>query len=77
MTTGDSHKHTGGGDGAARTGRGQVIYSSAAGEGRRRTRPGAHGAAGRDRPASEDVTIDTVRKLEEQLWMIRGRFETG
>jgi DNA-binding ferritin-like protein len=25
--------------------------------------------------ASEDVMIDTVRKLEEQLWMIRAQFE--
>ena len=28
-------------------------------------------------PASEDVMIDTVPKLEEQRWMIRARFETG
>ena len=27
--------------------------------------------------ASEDVMIDTVRKLEEQLWMIRAQFEAG
>jgi starvation-inducible DNA-binding protein len=27
--------------------------------------------------ASEDVMIDTVRKLEEQLWMIRAQFESG
>ena len=25
--------------------------------------------------ASEDVLIDVVRKLEEQLWMIRAQFE--
>jgi starvation-inducible DNA-binding protein len=28
-------------------------------------------------PASQDVLIDVLRKLEEQLWMIRAQFETG
>jgi starvation-inducible DNA-binding protein len=27
--------------------------------------------------ASEDVMIEVIRKLEEQLWMVRAQFETG